>query len=234
MKEDFVLFIIAKKKLNIRWPRYFIKFYNSGKNNKTSITIHTHCVSHLHIFQLQSETYRESTYRTKSIAVKAVPMVISFHPNVTMWNFHILLFVSNGSKQNWKKWLVKKILKTNKQTTPKKPKNQNIKKNPQTQQCFVKKIHIFLGLEFDLAYNSASAYKLPPLKSFRLQECYSSQNTQKFCMSWLHCQGLFTTLSCPKSQHKKGRRDFSAKCNKQIINSTSVVKKFWTIRFYLR
>lgn len=108
LKEVLILFIIAKKKLNICWPRYFIKFNNSHKktqnytHNQFILTVFHICT----VFQWQSVTYRELTYRTKSVAVKAVPMVIPFHPNMTVWNFHILLFVSNGSKQKWKKWWV--------------------------------------------------------------------------------------------------------------------------------
>lgn len=85
------------------------------------------------VIQLQSVTYRELTYRTKSIAVKAVSMVIPFHPNMTMWNFHILLFVSNGSKQNWKNMIILKIFKTRKQTNnaPKNPENKTNKKKDQ-------------------------------------------------------------------------------------------------------
>lgn len=80
--------------------------------------------------------YRELTYRAKSIAVKAVSMVITFHPNMPMWNFHILLFVTNGSKKNCKN-------------------GSSVKKK--NLQCFVRKIHIFMVLEFDLAYHPTLA-----------------------------------------------------------------------------
>lgn len=127
--------------------------------------------------------YRKLTYRAKSIAVKAVSMMITFHPNMPMWNFYILLFVSNGSKKNCKN------------------NGQLVKKENITMLC-QENSHMYGVNSIEQLLKKTFAEVLQASKVLL------NQNTLQFCISQLRYQGLFTMLFWQKSQHNGEQETF--------------------------
>lgn len=83
-KQVFILYIIAKKKLNICWPRYFIKSNNSHKNNKTTLTINLYllCFTYAQFFSCKVWLIENWLTGPKALLSKLCPW---WSPSTQIW-----------------------------------------------------------------------------------------------------------------------------------------------------